>query len=188
MRSALIVSKSEKASVFFATMLKRDGYETLLRTDTASAAGRLLSERDMDVCIVDVPLKDAPGQDLAISAAENPACQVILSIKAEFADEVTEQLAPYGILTIAKPVNQNTFWAMLKMTDVMAVRYQKMNQEKEKLQTKLEDLRLINRAKLTLMTYLNMTEPQAHRYIEKQAMDQRLTKRKVAQNILKTYE
>ena len=188
MKSGLIVSKSEKASSFFITMLKRDGYETILHADTSSAAGRLLNEREIDICVIDVPLKDSPGQELAITASENPACQVILVIKSEYADEVTDQLAPYGILTVSKPVNQNMFWTALKMTDVMAVRYEKMQQEKLKLQTKLEDLRLINRAKLTLMTYLNMTEAEAHRYIEKQAMDRRMTRRKVAEGILRTYE
>lgn len=188
MKNALIASKSEKASAYFTTMLKRDGYEPVLLADTASAACRLLGEREVGICIVDVPLRDEPGQELAISASENPACQVILVIKSEFADEVSERMAPYGILTIEKPVNQTMFWNALKMTDVMAVRYEKMQQEKQKLQTKLEDLRLINRAKLSLMSYLNMSEADAHRYIEKQAMDQRITKRKVAQNILRTYE
>ena len=188
MKNALIASKSEKASAFFAMMLKRDGYETILHTDTAAAAGRLLGEREVDICIVDVPLKDEPGQDLAVTASENPACQVILSVKSEYAAEVTDQMAPYGILTVEKPINQTMFWNALKMTDVMAVRYRKMQQEQEKLQTKLEDLRLINRAKLSLMSYLNMTEAEAHRYIEKQAMDKRVTKRTIAQGILKTYE
>ena len=51
-----------------------------------------------------------------------------------------------------------------------------------------DELSLINRAKLALMLYLNMSEPMAHRYIEKRAMDMRLTKKEIAKNILKTYE
>ena len=49
-------------------------------------------------------------------------------------------------------------------------------------------MRLIDRAKCVLIQYLTMTEPQAHRYIEKQAMDTRTTRREVAQQILRTYE
>ena len=60
--------------------------------------------------------------------------------------------------------------------------------EYSKLQTKIEESRLINRAKCILIQYLKLTEPQAHRYIEKQAMDQRISKLEVAKNILKTYE
>lgn len=51
-----------------------------------------------------------------------------------------------------------------------------------------KDKRLIDRAKRTLMRYLGFTEPQAHRYIEKHAMDLRVTRAEVARGILKIYE
>ena len=51
-----------------------------------------------------------------------------------------------------------------------------------------DEQRLIARAKRMLMLYLNMSEPMAHRYIEKRAMDMRVTKKEIARNILKTYE
>ena len=51
-----------------------------------------------------------------------------------------------------------------------------------------DEQRLIARAKHTLMLYLNMSEPMAHRYIEKRAMDMRVTKKEIARNILKAYE
>ena len=56
------------------------------------------------------------------------------------------------------------------------------------LRTKLEDIKLLNRAKSCLISYLGMTEPQAHRYIQKHAMDARITPREVSEEILKTYE
>lgn len=51
-----------------------------------------------------------------------------------------------------------------------------------------EEKQLIKRAKRALMTYLGFTEPQAHRYIEKHAMDLRIQKVDVARGILKIYE
>ena len=63
-----------------------------------------------------------------------------------------------------------------------------LQSENVRLQSKIEEIRLVDRAKCALIQYLNMTEPQAHRYIEKQAMDMRTTRREIAQNILKTYE
>jgi response regulator NasT len=47
---------------------------------------------------------------------------------------------------------------------------------------------LIERAKRALMVYLNFTEPQAHRYIEKHSMDMRVRKIEIARGILKIYE
>ena len=60
--------------------------------------------------------------------------------------------------------------------------------QNQKLQDKLEEIRLINRAKCVLIQYLNMTEQQAHRYIEKQSMDLRQSRVVTAESILKTYE
>ena len=51
----------------------------------------------------------------------------------------------------------------------------------------IEEIRLVDRAKCALIQYLSFTEQQAHRHIEKQAMDMHITK-EVALGILKTYE
>ena len=51
-----------------------------------------------------------------------------------------------------------------------------------------EEIKLVNRAKSCLMQYLKFSEPQAHRYIEKQAMDTRRTRKDVAKHILSIYE
>ena len=63
-----------------------------------------------------------------------------------------------------------------------------MRAENSKLKQKIEDIRIIDRAKCILISYLGMSEQEAHRYIEKKAMDMRITKRAVAEGILKIYE
>ena len=63
-----------------------------------------------------------------------------------------------------------------------------LNETTKAQQDLTEEMTLINRAKLALRLYLNMSEPAAHRYIEKRAMDMRVTKKEIAKNILKTYE
>ena len=60
--------------------------------------------------------------------------------------------------------------------------------ENLKLQNKADEIKLIDRAKKCLMQYLKFSEPQAHRYIEKQAMDTRQTRKEVAKRILSVYE
>ena len=62
-----------------------------------------------------------------------------------------------------------------------------MEQRQLTVEKKMEQIRLVNRAKLLLMQCLGMTETDAHRYIEKQAMNLRLSKSQVAQNIIRTY-
>lgn len=63
-----------------------------------------------------------------------------------------------------------------------------MRRENSQLKQKIEDIRIVDRAKCILISYLNMSEQEAHRYIEKQAMDLRTTRRAVAESLLRTYE
>ncbi len=70
----------------------------------------------------------------------------------------------------------------------MRARLLRLNAEKDTLQEKFDDMKLVNRAKLLLMERLKMTESEAHRYIEKQAMNTGSRRRQVAENIIRTYE
>ena len=49
------------------------------------------------------------------------------------------------------------------------------------------EIRVVNRAKWILISELKMEEPDAHRYIEKQAMDRCISRREVAEEIISTY-
>ena len=55
------------------------------------------------------------------------------------------------------------------------------------IEEKMAEIRLVNKAKWLLISQLSMSEPEAHRYIEKQAMDRCVTKRTIAEEIMKTY-
>ncbi len=52
----------------------------------------------------------------------------------------------------------------------------------------LTDQQIIDRAKLMLITRLSMTEPEAHRFIEKSAMNRCVKKRVIAEGILRVYD
>ena len=55
------------------------------------------------------------------------------------------------------------------------------------LEDKMGEIRLVNRAKWALINSCHMTEEDAHRYIQKQAMDRCVAKKVIAEEILKTY-
>ena len=56
------------------------------------------------------------------------------------------------------------------------------------IEEKMNEIRTVNRAKWILISVLGMSEPDAHRYIEKQAMDRSMTRKAVAEEIIKTYQ
>ena len=51
----------------------------------------------------------------------------------------------------------------------------------------MDEIKTVNRAKWLLISELKLSEPDAHRYIEKQAMDRCVPKRQIAEEIIKTY-
>ena len=75
------------------------------------------------------------------------------------------------------------------MKVAIAVQYkvQILSSQTVKLKVKMEEIRLINRAKMLLMQCLKMTEQEAHRYLEKEAMDRGMKRMAVAEEVIKTY-
>ena len=70
----------------------------------------------------------------------------------------------------------------------LCIRLRSFRKRANTLQRKLDDTRLVNRAKLLLMHRLKMSEAEAHRYIEKTAMDTGQRMGEVAVGIIRTYE
>ncbi len=64
-------------------------------------------------------------------------------------------------------------------------RIQELTQENAYLREQLDTARLVGRAKCLLVRYRDLTEPEAHRHIEKEAMDRQMTRRAVAEEILR---
>jgi amidophosphoribosyltransferase len=93
-----------------------------------------------------------------------------------------------GVLTISKPINKAVLWSSLKLVRATGNMLARMHNENTKLKQKIEDISVIDRAKCILISYLNMNEQEAHRHIEKQAMDMRVSKRVIAEGILKNMD
>ena len=92
------------------------------------------------------------------------------------------------MFTVPKTVPPDVFFLAVRLLLASKRRVQKLEDENRKLLNKIEELKMVDRAKCTLIQTLKMTEQQAHRYIEKQSMDLRQPRISIAENILRTYE
>lgn len=63
-----------------------------------------------------------------------------------------------------------------------------MEKKTVSLEEKMIEIKIVNRAKWTLINSLEFSEDDAHRYIEKQAMDRCLSKRIIAEEIIRSYD
>lgn len=188
MESALVVSSGEKGRDMVSELLARCAFQSITAASSGSEARRLLLETDFDLVVINSPLSDEFGGELAQQAAMDTTSGVIMLVRTELAEEVAAKVEDYGVFVVPKPVSRQFFYQSLKLVRASRARMLGLRAENVKLQQKIEEIRLVDRAKCALIQYLKMDEAQAHRYIEKQAMDLRITRRRVAQAIINTYE
>ena len=105
----------------------------------------------------------------------------------QFFEQISYKVEGYGILTITSPFDSFYFYNMIKIAIAVQFKIQVLSSQTVKLKEKMEEIRLVNRAKMLLMQNLNMTEQEAHRYIEKEAMDRCMKRTAIADSIIKTY-
>ncbi len=184
MESALIVSFAEKGAAFFQEMLTAASFCTIVTLRSCGEARRLILDRDFDLVIINAPLQDESGESLARHISLRSASQVILVVRSEYYEEVAAAIEDDGVLTVAKPVSRAVFWSALKLARSMRRKLSLMRDENNRLRQRIEDIRIVDRAKCMLISREGISEQEAHRRIEKQAMDMRATKRAVAEKIL----
>jgi len=185
--TVLIVSCSEKNIKLFSETLTAASINQITIYTCAGEARRALLDNDFEIVIIDAPLADESGEGIARNIAVKGLSQVILAVNSENYNAVMSVCQEDGVLTISKPVNINIFWTAISLAKSVSSKLKKMQEENTKLKQKIEDIRIIDKAKCVLISNLKLTEQESHRFLEKQAMDLRTTKRTIAEEILKTY-
>lgn len=188
MERVCILSDSEKASSFYESFLRDFGCKDIRITSDANTVKRSISEWGCDMCLINAPIYGQETTQLARELASDGACQIMLFIKSEYTHDIAADLGAEGIIVIEKPINPASFQSALRVIDATYGRIKKMHKEVHKMQQKLEENKIIMHAKLVLIEKKGMSESDAHRYIEKMAMDKRESKRTVAEDILDFYE
>ena len=185
--SVLLVSSSPKTADSLKEFRPSSDYFPVHTIRSLSAAGRSLSSREYDFVIINSPLSDGSGIDFAIDTAALADTIVLLLVQSDLQDEIFEDVAPHGVFTLAKPLSGKTMESALRWMQVIKERLRRTELKTQTLEEKMNEIRLVNRAKWILIRELNMDEPQAHRYIEKQAMDRCVSKKEIAETLIRTY-
>lgn len=186
--SVLLVSSSPKFNESMLALLPESRFYPVAAVSDVSSARRRLLESKYDIVIINAPLPDDFGTRLALCICENSGAGVLLLVKAEHYPDINGRVSPFGVLVLPKPASSHTVSQSLQLLCGTRERLRRMEQKTASIEEKMEEIRIINRAKLLLMEQLKMTEKEAHRFIEKQAMDRCVTRITIAQSILSTYK
>ena len=161
MAKALIVSAGNNANEYLARHIGELGYTRPTIVASGGEARRRMDSNDFEVVIINTPLPDEFGHELGTAAVEKTDAGVILLAKTGTAVQIAA--SNYKRLAVLRTENA-------------------------KLLDKIAQLRLVDRAKCYLIEKKGMTETEAHRLIEKGAMDTRRSRGEVAQEILEDEE
>ncbi len=188
MEGVLLVSSSEKSQGYLSELLRQMAIPQIHIANSGSQARRFLIQGHASVVVINAPLSDEFGKEFALFATEQTAASVVLIVKTEIADEIAHEVEEEGILVVEKPMSKALFFQAVKLSLAAQRRMRGLQHENDRLQKKIQEIRLVDRAKCLLIEHENWAEGQAHRYIEKKAMDQRTTRGEIAQEIIRQYE
>ena len=185
--SILTVSATDSFTSAFADLLPETRYSPVHTVASVSAAKRVLAEKAFDFVIINAPLPDDVGTRFAIDICTSKQSAVLLLVKNDVHAGIHDKVAEYGVFTLPKPTSKPTMLHALNWMESARERLRQSEKKSLSIEEKMAEIRLVNKAKWILISELSMSEPEAHRYIEKQAMDRCISKRTIAEEIIKTY-
>lgn len=185
--SVLIVSSSENFNTALESLLPVSHFQPVRYAGSISAAKRLANQRDFDLLVINSPLPDDIGTNFAMDISASNGTVVLFLLRADILENLRDKFIDAGVFTLTKPLSSQMFSQALEWLMSARERLRKAETKTLSIEEKMAEIRMVNRAKWLLITELKMEEPQAHRFIEKQAMDRCISKREVAEEIIKTY-
>jgi AmiR/NasT family two-component response regulator len=159
-------------------MLSEAGYQVVGQASNGQEAIEFARELKPDLAILDVKMPVLDG----ISAAEEIIhIAPVLMLTAFSQKELIERARDAGVMAyVVKPFSMADLVPAMEIAMSRHKQMRSLENEVANLHDRLESRKLIDRAKGILMTALNLTEPQAFSWIQRAAMDRRLSMKEVA--------
>ena len=185
--SVLVISAKDNFNASLQSLLPESKYAPVQMVSSVSLAKRVLLERSFDFVFINTPLPDDFGTRFAIEISGNKGTVILLLVRNEVYEEVCDKVTEYGVLTLPKPASKQMVAHTLNFMAGIRERLRKLENKSLSMEEKMKEIRLVNRAKWVLIDELKMSEADAHRYIEKQAMDRCVSRREIAEEIISAY-
>lgn len=185
--SVLIVSAAEKFNASIKELFPDFKYYPIREETSTSGAKRALADKTFDFIIINSPLPDSDGIRLAIDTSLDKNSVVLVLVRNELYNITFDKITPYGAYILPKPTAKQIVSQAIDWMAATRERLRGLEEKSLSLEDKMKEIRIVNRAKWLLISELKMTETDAHRYIEKQAMDRCISKKTMAEEIIKLY-
>lgn len=183
-RRVVIAEDEALIRMDLAEMLTDEGYDVVGQAADGDAAVRLAQELRPDLVVLDVKMPVLDG----IAAAERIAAERIapVVILTAFSQrELVERARDAGAMAyVVKPFSSSDLVPAVEMAISRFAEVAALEAEVADLSDRLETRKVVDRAKSALQEQLGLSEPEAFRWIQKTAMDLRLSMRQVAEGVV----
>jgi response regulator NasT len=163
-------------------MLQEAGYSVVAQATNGEEAIALATEHQPDLAILDVKMPILDG----ISAAEKIiSIAPVLMLTAFSQKELVDRARDAGVMAyVVKPFTIGDLVPAIEIAISRHTQMKSLAEEVADLHERLETRKIIDRAKGILMKALNLSEPEAFSWIQRAAMDRRLTMKEVANAVI----
>ena len=185
--SLLVVSSSDITNQVLLEIFSSPLFPTVNIVSNINSAKRALEEREFDIVIINAPLSDDTGFKFATEIVDSSPTVVLYMAKSELYTFTYNTLISHGVFLVQKPSSKSFLQTASSWLISARERMRKTEKKELSFEEKMKEIRTVNHAKWILISELKMSESEAHRYIEKQAMDRCISRINVAEEIIRTY-
>jgi response regulator NasT len=163
-------------------MLTEAGYEVVAQAANGIQAIELAKEFKPDLAILDVKMPELDG----ISAAEQIIeIAPVLMLTAFSQKELVERARDAGVMAyVVKPFSIDDLTPAIEIAMSRHLQMRSLREEVADLHERLETRKVVDRAKGILMAALALSEPEAFSWIQRAAMDRRISMKAVAEAVI----
>jgi response regulator NasT len=183
-KRVLIAEDEALIRLDLAEMLGEEGYDVVGEAGDGETAVRLAQELKPDLCILDIKMPIMDGLAAAEKIAGSRLAPVIILTAFSQRDLVERARAAGAMAYLVKPFQQSDLVPAIEIALSRFAEVAALEAEVAGLTDRLETRRAVERAKGALMAQYGMNEPQAFKWIQRTAMDHRMTMREVAERII----
>jgi response regulator NasT len=167
-----------------AEMLVEEGYEVVGEAGDGEQAVALAEELQPDLVVMDVKMPKLDGISAASQIAEKRIAPVVILTAFSQRDLVERARDAGAMAYLVKPFDKSDLVPAIEMARSRYAELRQLESEVADLSERLETRKVVDRAKGVLQEALGISEPDAFRWIQKTAMDLRLSMRDVADGVV----
>lgn len=164
--------------------LTAQGYQVVGEADNGQRAIELVEELAPDVVLMDISMPVMDGLSATRSITERSLAPVVILTAFSQRDLIDQATQAGAMSYIVKPFSETDLVPAIELARARFDQFVTLEDEVSDLEARFETRKLVDRAKTLLQQRLEITEPEAFRWIQKTSMDRRLSMRDVAQTVI----